>query len=69
MMENQTNITPSPEGNSSGANTVLLVVVILILAGFGFWWYRHYRAPAAANNPSINVDVNLPPSNNGAPAN
>lgn len=59
-METQTSIT-SPEGNSSGGNTVLFVVIILIIASFGFWWYKYYRTPAApADNPSINVDVNLP---------
>ncbi len=72
-METQTNITPAPEG-SSGVNTVLLVVIILAVVGFGVWWYKYYRTPApASNNPSINVDVNLPAggenTNNNAPAN
>ena len=66
-MENQTNYPPQqPEKNSSGANTVLIIVAILIIVGFGYWWYRHYRAPVApANTPSVNVDVNLPPTNSG----
>ncbi len=65
-MENQTNINPpaqAPQGgsNSSGANTVLLVVVIILLVAGGYWWYTHRAAKAPAdNNPSINVDVNLP---------
>lgn len=64
-MENQTNINPPAQapqdGNSSGANTVLLVVVIILLVAGGYWWYTNRAAKApAANNPSINVDVNLP---------
>ena len=65
-MENQTNYSPQqPQGNSSGANTVLLIIIILIIAGFAYWWYTYRRAAPANNNPSINVDVNLPvnPSN------
>lgn len=62
-MENQTNYAPQqpqPKSNSSGVNTVLLIVVILIIVGAGYWWYTHRKAAPASNNPSINVDVNLP---------
>lgn len=64
-MENQTNYPPQqPQGNSSGANTVLLVIIILILAGLGYWWYtQQYKAAPVDNNPTINVDVNLPANN------
>jgi predicted negative regulator of RcsB-dependent stress response len=65
-MENQTNISPAPQGgNSSGANTVLLVVVIIILGVFGWWWYnRSNKAAPKEENPGINIDVNLPQGNN-----
>ncbi len=67
-MENQTNINPpAPQGESNGgANTVLLVVIIVLLVVGGYWWYTHRGAKAPVdNNPSINVDVNLPDSGRG----
>lgn len=44
----------------SSANTVLIIVVLVILVGLVIWWFGGLRAPAAPQNPGLNVDVRLP---------
>lgn len=62
-METQTNITPAPESNSSGANTVLLVIIIILLVGGGYWWYTHRRATPRPSAPPVNIEVKVPTVN------
>lgn len=54
------------EENNSGTNTVLIVLVLIIVVAFVVWFFRGgFGAPAAPEDPGINVDVNLPTDEQG----
>ncbi len=50
----------------STSPALIVLIVAVILLGFFFWFFLANRAPAnpPAEQPGINVDVNLPNGNN-----